>query len=117
MKRAMVKTTGLLFQLKLEFDNFVISGPSTGTVTVTSRVARSGVVANGGTVPVCDFTRCMTDTFSVTNPGGARPPTICGTNTKEHSEQLSNPNPRQDNDNSRKIQRMRPRSFFAKYLF
>ncbi len=28
---------------------------------------------------------CLTDTFEVTNPGGVTPPTICGTNTGEHS--------------------------------
>ncbi len=29
---------------------------------------------------------CLTDTFEVTNPGGVTPPTICGTNTGEHSK-------------------------------
>jgi hypothetical protein len=29
---------------------------------------------------------CLTDTFSVTNPGGNAPPTICGINTGYHSK-------------------------------
>lgn len=29
-------------------------------------------------------TRCLTDTFAVTNPGGPTTPVICGTNTGEH---------------------------------
>ena len=29
-------------------------------------------------------TRCLIDTFQITNPGGSTPPTICGTNTGEH---------------------------------
>ena len=29
-------------------------------------------------------TRCLIDTFQVTNPGGPTPPTICGTNSGEH---------------------------------
>ena len=28
--------------------------------------------------------QCLTDTFSVTNPGGPAPPVICGTNTGKH---------------------------------
>ena len=33
-----------------------------------------------------DATQCLTDTFSVTNPGGGyTPPSICGRNTGEHS--------------------------------
>jgi hypothetical protein len=33
-------------------------------------------------------TQCLTDTFSVTNPSGLTPPSICGTNTGEHSKFL-----------------------------
>ena len=36
-----------------------------------------------------DATQCLTDTFSVTNPGGGyAPPSICGRNTGEHSTVL-----------------------------
>ncbi len=31
-------------------------------------------------------TQCLTDTFSVTNPGGSAPPVICGENAGEHRE-------------------------------
>ena len=32
--------------------------------------------------------QCQTDIFSVTAPGNNAPPTICGTNTGEHSKAL-----------------------------
>ena len=32
--------------------------------------------------------QCQTDIFSVTTPGNNAPPTICGTNSGEHSEFL-----------------------------
>ena len=35
---------------------------------------------------VAGSTRCTTDRFHVTNPGGLPPPTICGQNTGEHSK-------------------------------
>ena len=31
-------------------------------------------------------TQCTKDTFSVTNPGGISPPTLCGNNDGKHSE-------------------------------
>ena len=34
--------------------------------------------------------QCQTDIFSVTSPGNNAPPTICGTNTGEHSKQKNN---------------------------
>ena len=76
----------LKFQLRLDFVNFAISGPSTSTETSTKLVKNSGVVGADATVEVTDFTRCLTDTFSVTNPDGPNPPAICGINTGEHSE-------------------------------
>ena len=75
----------LMLQLRLDFVNFVISGPSTSTATTTKLVKNAGVVGADGTIPVTDFTRCLTDTFSVTNPDGPSPPSICGINTGEHS--------------------------------
>ena len=32
--------------------------------------------------------QCQTDIFSVTTPGNNAPPTICGTNSGEHSKLL-----------------------------
>ena len=31
-------------------------------------------------------TQCLTDTFTVTNPSGLTPPSICGLNTNSHSK-------------------------------
>lgn len=53
---------------------------------MAKRVVKSGVVAPLGTVEVASFTQCLTDTFSVTSPGQNTPPSICGTNTGEHSK-------------------------------
>ena len=35
-----------------------------------------------------DYSQCLDDTFSVTNPGGISPPTICGKNQGRHSKLL-----------------------------
>ena len=79
-------------QLRLDFDSFVISGPSTATASVAKRLANSPVVAPVavGTVSVAESTRCLTDRFSVTSGDGLTPPTICGTNTGEHSKFFEN---------------------------
>ena len=46
----------------------------------------NGQVVNGGTATHSGATQCATDVFSVSNPGGASsPPTICGSNSDEHS--------------------------------
>ncbi len=76
----------LSFQLRLDFSNFIITGPSTVTTSVTKRVKNSGTIGDTGTIPATAFTRCLTDTFSVSNPDGTSPPQICGINTGEHSE-------------------------------
>ncbi len=85
-----------ILQLRLDFDTFVISGPSTSTQTVTYRRPNGGgtTVNAGGTAgvqetaknPMTEFTQCLTDSFSVTNPSGINPPVICGTNSGEHSK-------------------------------
>ena len=38
-----------------------------------------------GTVQVTDMGQCLTDTFTVTSPGSATPPVICGLNDGQHS--------------------------------
>ena len=43
-----------------------------------------GVIEVAGALAVSSATQCLTDQFSVTNPNGAAPPVICGTNTGEH---------------------------------
>lgn len=76
----------LSFQLRLDFSSFVITGPSTATVSTVKLF--SGLPSNsvgGAGVSAAEATQCLTDTFSVTNPGGNSPPQICGTNTNQHS--------------------------------
>lgn len=65
-------------------DSFVISGPSTSTISYAKAVA--GTIAAEATSVVTTETQCLTDTFSVTSPGNFAPPTICGSNSGEHSE-------------------------------
>lgn len=69
-------------QLRLDFNSFVIAGPTTATDTVAKIL--NGVVSLAGKVKVTQSTQCLTDRFSVTSPGSPSPPTICGTNTGEH---------------------------------
>eukprot|EP00096_Caligus_rogercresseyi_P007893 TRINITY_DN26032_c0_g1_i1.p1 TRINITY_DN26032_c0_g1~~TRINITY_DN26032_c0_g1_i1.p1 ORF type:complete len:403 (+),score=38.83 TRINITY_DN26032_c0_g1_i1:23-1210(+) len=69
-------------QLRLDFQSFMIAGPSTLTDTIGK--SAFGIVAAMGEVEVSDQTQCNMDNFSVTNPGGTTPPVICGLNTGEH---------------------------------
>jgi len=95
-------------QLRLDFDSFAITGPQTGSAATlgyqppTSDIAGCGTngqitngAANGaiddctsgggsGTAALYPYTQCLTDSFSVTNPGGISPPTICGKNQGRH---------------------------------
>ena len=75
----------MISQLRLDFDTFVISGPSTSTTIVTNLLNGAPArLAETDAVAASLSTRCLTDTFAVTNPGGPTPPLICGTNTGEH---------------------------------
>ena len=69
-------------QLRLDFNTFIIAGPSTSVTSVG--LSAFGVLEVAGALPVSTATQCLTDQFSVTNPNGAAPPVICGTNTGEH---------------------------------
>eukprot|EP00094_Tigriopus_californicus_P012178 TCALIF_11770-PA protein Name:"Protein of unknown function" AED:0.15 eAED:0.15 QI:0/0.55/0.7/0.7/0.22/0.4/10/4/366 len=68
--------------LRLDFNSFVISGPV--TLSSSTGKATNGIVAGAGAKEVNLATQCLTDRFSVTNPGSSSPPTICGTNTGTH---------------------------------
>jgi len=68
-------------QLRLDFSTFAITGPS--TVTVSAVTIASGQILTGKK-EAAPATQCVTDTFSITNPNGLTPPSICGTNTGEH---------------------------------
>ncbi len=69
-------------QLRLDFTNFVITGPQTSSISVV-KTTKGEVDAAG--VAQSLASQCLTDTFSVTS-GGTTPPVICGTNTGEHSK-------------------------------
>lgn len=69
-------------QLRLDFETFVLTGPSTSTRTVVLLVG--GDAKTAGDPLFSTASQCKTDLFSVTNPGGASPPAICGTNSNEH---------------------------------
>ena len=68
-------------QIRLDFQTFVISGPSTDTTTVVEVLNGDVVIAAGG-VDAAQAGRCLTDTFSVGNQRTV--PSICGTNTGAH---------------------------------
>merc|ERR1719367_510544 len=70
-------------QLRLDFETFVLTGPSTDA---TAKCANTGGNCIGliAKVDSAESGQCKTDLFSVSNPGGSAPPAICGTNTNEH---------------------------------
>lgn len=70
-------------QMRLDFNTFTITGPSTSTTSIGSQTAGS-LTGTGATVS--DASQCLTDTFTVSSPGTTSPPVICGTNTGQHSQ-------------------------------
>ncbi len=75
-----------MWQMRLDFQSFTITGPTTLTTAITS-INKGGVVDPNGSLNVAAASQCQTDTFTVTNGGGGiNPPTICGINTGEHSK-------------------------------
>ncbi len=73
-------------QLRLDFTNFQITGPSTSTVVNAQILNGQPTTTAAAGVAATTATRCLTDTFSVTNPNGKSPSTICGKNTGQHSK-------------------------------
>jgi len=65
------KMSSDICQLRLDFVDFVIAGPSNSLETIGA----SGAPA---------LTHCTHDYMTITNGGGAEIPTICGANTGEH---------------------------------
>ena len=68
----------------MDFNTFVIAGPS--TVTLSVNYETGGSVTNAAGVPYSLATQCQTDTFSMTGVPGAIPPVICGTNSGYHGK-------------------------------
>lgn len=71
------KCNSNICQLRLDFNTFLISGPSTSSLTVGKLIAATEYTLRG---------TCQTDRFSVTSPGNPTPPVICGSNAGEHSK-------------------------------
>jgi len=72
-----------IVQLRLDFITFVINGPKTD-YTATDALTIAGASVGVGGIASSLASRCLTDVFSVSNPGGPSPPQICGTSTDEH---------------------------------
>eukprot|EP00095_Tigriopus_kingsejongensis_P001226 maker-scaffold160_size295910-snap-gene-0.8 protein:Tk01226 transcript:maker-scaffold160_size295910-snap-gene-0.8-mRNA-1 annotation:"PREDICTED: uncharacterized protein LOC100161421" len=68
-------------QLRLDFDQFTITGPSTSMASIGT--FKFGQPAAAGATYTTS-SQCLTDSFSVGDPTGCAPPTICGINTNEH---------------------------------
>jgi hypothetical protein len=68
----------------MEFNTFVIAGPSTLTLSLGFEAGGSVTHAAGKAFDVS--TTCQTDTFTVTGVPGAVPPVICGTNSGVHGK-------------------------------
>lgn len=78
------KCSSDICQLRLDFNQFVITGPSSSTQSVGQGIVGSIAQTVGSGAVHTPASQCLTDTFQVTNPGGTSPPTICGLNTGEH---------------------------------
>ena len=68
----------------MDFNTFVIAGPSTLTDSLLFESGGSQTSVAG--VAVSSATQCQTDTFSITGVPGGNPPVICGTNTGYHGK-------------------------------
>merc|ERR1719220_1239772 len=80
-KTEVCKCSTDICQIRLDFSNFVISGPSTSTQSVAKTLFG---VASGtaGAAIVADTGKCLTDSFSITNQQNL--PVICGVNSGYH---------------------------------
>jgi len=75
-----------IVQLRLDFINFAIAGPQTDNSAAQAKILSGNVVGGAAAAgnPASLASRCLTDIFSVSNPGGPSPPQICGSNTDAH---------------------------------
>jgi hypothetical protein len=70
-------------QLRLDFNTFVITGPSTLATTTVKILNGAPSTAGKG---ASTASQCLTDTFSVTTATGGSSNVLCGVNTGEHSK-------------------------------
>jgi hypothetical protein len=71
--------------LRLDFNTFVLAGPSTVTLSAAKQIAGNILYTADG-VEISQATNCLTDTFSITGVPGGVPPVICGTNSGYHGK-------------------------------
>ena len=73
-------------QIRLDFETFVISGPSTVTTSIGDNMfgVSSGSTASGTEVSLAG--NCLTDTFTVSNTNGV--PVLCGDLADDHRKDL-----------------------------
>ena len=85
-KAKICKASSNICQIRLDFSSFVITGPSTNTITTDERytMLAGGFVLAAAGVIVSDKTQCQTDTFTITNQ--VTVPIICGTNSGFHGK-------------------------------
>lgn len=69
------KSNSDVCKLRIDYESMVIAGPGTVDLTATATVDLSASTIIGD---------CITDSLTITNPGGSSPPTICGKNTGQH---------------------------------
>ena len=74
------------FQIRLDFNTFTITGPSTLTTTGATVLHVNGAFDGATGKKAIQRTRCNTDTFSVSNAPSV--PLVCGTLTGDHGELL-----------------------------
>ena len=68
--------------MRLDFNSFVISGPSTLTASIGETLYGNFLTVDAaGGADVTDAGQCRTDTFTVSN---SEVPILCGTNTGDH---------------------------------
>lgn len=81
------KCTQKVCQLRLDFETFVIAGPSTQTTTNSKMFG--GMTHATGQAVVSGYGVCVTDSFGVSGAlGKTSSPNICGTNSGYHSRQI-----------------------------
>ncbi len=78
-------------QIRLDFENFVITGPATSPTAVVETIGGVAVPGTGVGNEVTLQTQCLTDTFQVVAGGGtSNSDVICGTNSNEHCKLANN---------------------------
>lgn len=77
------KQNSNICQIRLDFQTFVISGPSTDTVSTRGKRVNGTPSASSG-VAFADASKCLTDIFTISNQRTV--PELCGTNTGYHGK-------------------------------